>query len=187
MPLVTQRWRSVGGKEEVEKAERGGGASGMGGAATTSAKGCSHSHTAICTHKVGQRGGEKQTRSGGGHQRCPNYTPSRPHVNQQRGAGSGTRASSSPSSLSTAREHTSSLPHPHPTAIHAIISIDLAYNHHHTATAPLTQPTSPHIHSPTHPHARASVQRERSTTTSSTCPSPPACHTCKHKQQVVHV
>ena len=83
----------------------------MGGAATTSAKGCNHSHTAICTHKVGQRGGEKQTRSGGGHQRCTNHTPSRPHVNQQRGAGSGTRASSSPSSLSTAREHTSSLPH----------------------------------------------------------------------------
>ena len=62
MPLVTQRWRSVGGKEEVEKAERGGGASGMGGAATSSANGSNHSHTAsrlhcrACTCRVGQRG-----------------------------------------------------------------------------------------------------------------------------------
>ena len=46
----------------MEKAERGGGASGMGGAATSSTNGCNHSHTAsqlhcrACTHRVGQRG-----------------------------------------------------------------------------------------------------------------------------------
>ena len=73
------------------------------------------------------------------------------------------------------------------------------HSHHHLhITAPPTQPTShtrpkPHpMHVPVHRgNAAAAAAAARLlvflTITSSSSPPPPACHTCTHKQQVVHV
>ena len=86
------------------------------------------------------------------------------------------------------------------THTHTITPTDLAYNHLHM-TAPLAQPTSPLTHTnpkPTPMHvpvhrgnaaaaAAAAAPLLVFLTTSSPCPPPPACHTCTHKQQVVHV
>ena len=86
------------------------------------------------------------------------------------------------------------------THTHTITSTGLAYNHLHI-TAPLAQPTSPLTHTnpkPTPMHvpvhrgnAAAAAAAARLlvflTITSSSSPPPPACHTCTHKQQVVHV
>ena len=96
----------------------------------------------------------------------------------------------------------SHLPSTPTTHTHTIISIDLPDNHLHI-TAPPTQPASPHTHTHTRPnphplhvpvhrgHAAAAAAAPLlaflTTTTSSPCPPPPACHTCTHKQQVVHV
>ena len=85
------------------------------------------------------------------------------------------------------------------THTHTITPTDLAYNHLHM-TAPLAQPTSPLTHTnpkPTPMHvpvhrgnaaaAAAAASPLAFITTSSPRPPPPACHTCTHKQQVVHV
>ena len=109
----------------------------------------------------------------------------------------GTHHPSSPLLPSLPPSHLSSTPTTH---THTITCTDLAHNHLHM-TAPLAQPTSPHTHTRPKPHpmhvpvhrgnAAAAAAAARLlvflTITSSSSPPPPACHTCTHKQQVVHV
>ena len=95
--LVTQRWRGRKG--------RGGRRSGMGGAATSSTNGCSHSHTAsqLRLHMQSQTAREGERRGECEHQMCADHTlcmvcshhpkshtltvttPCRWHVNRQGG------------------------------------------------------------------------------------------------------
>ena len=152
------------------------------------------SATAPCWWHVNrQRGGRGRGRREGGSSFIP--SPSIAHP-------AGTHHPSSPLLPSLPPSHLSSTPTTH---THTITSTDLAHNHLYI-TAPLTQPTSPHTHTHTHtnpkPHpmhvpvhrgnaaaaaAAAAAPLLVFLTTSSPCPPPPACHTCTHKQQVVHV
>ena len=73
---------------------------------------------------------------------------------------------------------------------HTIISTDLADNHLHiTATLTHTSQSSPNACASAQGNAAAAAAASPLAfiTTSSPRPPPPACHTCKHKQQVVHV
>ena len=210
----------------------------MGGAATSSTNGCSHSHTAsqLRLHMQSQTAREGERRGECEHQMCADHTlcmvcshhpkshtltvttPCRWHVNRQGGRRGREKRGRRGSSLIPSIAHPAGTHHPSspshtlplfsslsftPTIhAHIITSTNLAPNPLHT-TAPPTQPASPHTHTHTRPnphplhvpvhrgHAAAAAAAPLlaflTTTTSSPCPPPPACHTCTHKQQVVHV
>ena len=127
-------------------------------------------------------------------------TPCRWHVDRQRGRREG-GSSLIPSNVQVAHTTTPHLPSfppfpllislPSPTThSHTIISTDLADNHLHiTATLTHTSQSSPNACASAQGNAAAAAAASPLAfiTTSSPRPPPPACHTCTHKQQVVHV
>ena len=137
-------------------------------------------------------------------------TPCRWHVNRQRGRREGKKREGGQLThwqLTPSLHHTSSWHTPplisSPSPFSSTSSVSLHPPPIHTLSSPLTWLTTtstslllsltrpnPHpMHVPVHRGnaAAAAAPLLVFITTTSQCPPPPACHTCTHKQQVVHV